>query len=318
MSNRVVYSHLFDLLSRGRTALTLRLFCWFLIGMPIYARSQAPTVSYTSPQAYHTGTAISTLSPTSSNVPALTYGNVTTYAGSGTSGGADNANPLSATFQSIKAITRDARGNMYVAEHDGKRIRKIAPNGTVTTLKQWVSFMPNNIEINSATGDLYISIASHRILKVPNSNAANYPAQDPTYPDWTDATIVWLGSSSSGNGDGIGTSARFDVPLGLDVDASNTYLYIADYNNNRIRRVTIASGQVTTVTTNGSTAVGITYPEAVVLDATGNLYVTSSNTRRVHKITGAVNSASISDFAGSGSAGYLDGQGTTARFNEPR
>jgi len=302
---------------------------------PLFVWSQAPTVSYSSPQNFNTGTAISTLSPTSSNVPAVTYGNVTTYAGSGptTNPGADNPNPLLASFNMPKSVVLDARGNMYVAESVNGIIRKIAANGAVTKIADLDgnSSNPASLAINTSNGDLYFTLEQHAIYRITNTNSANYPSQDPVYTGPTDGTLSgYLFAGSKGSAaltDGTGSAARFNIPLGMCIDASNEYMYVADYNNDRIRRITIAAtggsftnGQVVTITTNGTAGVSIDGPEDLVIDGSVNLFVTSSATRRVHKITGAYNPAVLSDFAGStsSSSGYVDGQGTTARFSEPR
>jgi hypothetical protein len=108
------------------------LFCW----QPTEAIAQAPTVSYSSPKVYQTNIAITNLTPTATNVPALTFRNVTTYTGSGANGSTptNNANPLLATFNDIVSMVMDAKGNMYIAESYNGRIRKVAANGTVTTI----------------------------------------------------------------------------------------------------------------------------------------------------------------------------------------
>lgn len=131
--------------------------------------AQVPTVSYATPQVYLRNAAISNLSPTASNVPALTFRNVSTFAGTGTAAtdlsATNGTTAANSTFFGIKSMVLDRHGNIYVAEHSGKRIRKIPADGSApTTLKQWSSFQPQAIAINSSTGDLYISIATHRIL----------------------------------------------------------------------------------------------------------------------------------------------------------
>jgi DNA-binding beta-propeller fold protein YncE len=278
-------------------------------------QAQSPTVSYASPQVFLRNSAISNLSPTATNVPALTFQNVSTFAGTGTSGVTNASTAATSTFDDIKSVVMDRHGNTYVAEFSEGRIRKIAANGgAVTTLKDWSSFQPQAIAINSSNGDLYISIATHRILKVPNANSTNYATQAPNYSDWSDATIVWLGTSTNNTTDGIGTTARFNTPTGIFVDANNEFLYVADYNNSRIRKVTISTGAVTTVMS-GSTVVAITNPEDLVVDGSGNIFVTSGNTNKVHKIT---SSGTLSDFSGSGTAGFQDGTAAIARFNDPR
>jgi hypothetical protein len=288
------------------------------------ALAQAPNISYTTPQVYATGNAITNLTPSNSGgaIPTLTFRNVTTYAGSGSDGSTptNNANPLLATFNDIVSMVMDAKGNMYIAESYNGRIRKVAANGTVTTLMDisGADYTVKGIEINSSTGDLYFSVVNHAIYRIPNTNSANYPTQDPTYTGPTDGTassylMAGLRGTSGTTDNATGTSARFNAPLGMDVDAANGFMYVVEYSANRIRKISLTSPYaVTTVSTSG---VSISQPEDVVVDATGVLYVTSASANVVYRIgTDGV----VTNFAGSGTAGYLDGQGTAARLNDPR
>ena len=290
----------------------------------VSALAQAPNISYTTPQVYATGNAITNLTPSSSGgaIPALTFRNVTTYAGSGADGSTptNSINPLTATFNDIVSMVMDAKGNMYVAESGNGRIRKIAANGTVTMLMDLneTSYHLKGMAINSSTGDLYFSVVQHAIYRIPNTNSANYPAQDPTYSGPTDANVssylmAGLRGTSGTTDNATGTSARFNAPLGMDVDAANGFMYVAEYNSSRIRKISLTSPYaVTTVSTSG---VSISQLEDVVVDATGVLYVTSATANVVYRIgTDGV----VTNFAGSGTAGYLDGQGTAARLNDPR
>jgi len=294
------------------------LFC----GQTTEAIAQAPTVSYSSPKVYQINTAITNLTPTATNVPALTFRNVTTYAGSGANGSTptNNANPLLATFNDIVSLVMDAKGNMYIAESYNGRIRKVAANGTVTTLMDiaGADYTLKGIAINSSTGDLYFSVVQHAIYRIPNTNSANYPSQDPTYTGPTDGTALsYLMAGLRGTfgtvDNATGTSARFNTPQGMDVDANSQFMYVVESDNNKIRKISLTSPfEVTTITTSG---VAISQPDDVVVDATGVLYVTSASANVVYRIgTDGV----VTNFAGSGTAGYLDGQGTAARLNDPR
>ena len=294
------------------------LFCW----QPTEAIAQAPTVSYSSPKVYQTNTAITNLTPTATNVPALTFRNVTTYAGSGANGSTptNNANPLLATFNDIVSVVMDAKGNMYIAESFNGRIRKVAANGTVTTLMDiaGADYTLKGIAINHSTGDLYFSVSQHAIYRIPNTNSANYPTQDPTYTGPTDGTastylMVGRRGTLGTDDNATGTSARFNTPQGMDVDASSQYMYVVESVNNKIRKISLTSPfEVTTITTSG---VAISQPDDVVVDATGVLYVTSASANVVYRIA---TDGVVTNFSGSGTAGYLDGQGTAARFNDPR
>jgi sugar lactone lactonase YvrE len=288
------------------------------------AMAQAPNISYTTPQVYATGNAITNLTPSNSGgaIPALTFRNVTTYAGSGADGSTptNSTNPLTSTFNDIVSMVMDAKGNMYVAESGNGRIRKIAANGTVTMLMDLDGglYNPKGLAINSSTGDLYFSVGQHAIYRIPNTNNANYPGQDPTYSGPTDANVssylmAGLRGTSGTTDNATGTSARFNTPLGMDVDAVNGFMYVVEYNGSRIRKISLTSPYaVTTVSTSG---VSISQPEDLVVDATGVLFVTSAGANVVYRVgTDGV----VTTFAGSGTAGYLDGQGTAARLSDPR
>lgn len=124
-----------------------------------------------------------------------------------------------------------------------------------------------------------------------------------------------------GNSDGSGAAARFDHPGALALDSSGT-LYVADTNNNSIRRIT-STGAVTTIagsseagSANGSsTAARFFRPSGIAVDNTGNVYVADTFNHTIRKIDlfGAVTT-----LAGTpGTAGSADGAGAAARFSRP-
>lgn len=140
---------------------------------------------------------------------------------------------------------------------------------------------------------------------------------------------TYLFSNLVGNGvaldhtDGTGSNARFFNPTGVAVDSAGT-IYVADGGDHTIRRVT-AAGVVTTVagaSGQAGSADGVgggarfTYPFALAVDATGNLYITDIGDHTVRKMTAA---GVVTTVAGSaGTSGSLDGAGTAARFNSPQ
>src|SRR5437773_1005581 len=101
----------------------------------------------------------------------------------------------------------------------------------------------------------------------------------------------------AGGGDGgAATSASLNVPTGVALDASGN-LYIADYGNQRIRKVDAASGIITTVAGNGSpgfagdggaaTSASLNFPFGVALDASGNLYIADLSNYLIRKVDAA-------------------------------
>ena len=126
----------------------------------------------------------------------------------------------------------------------------------------------------------------------------------------------------SGSADGTGTNARFQYPVRLAVDGAGN-IYVADYFNHTIRKIT-AAGVVTTVAgmpgspgaTDGTgSAARFYYPGDIAIDPAGNLYVPEFPNHTIRKVTPA---GVVTTFAGlAGNPGSLDGVGSAARFQQP-
>ena len=105
-------------------------------------------------------------------------------------------------------------------------------------------------------------------------------------------TTTLAGTGTPGFADGPGTTAQFNIPIGVVVDGAGN-VYIADYNNHRIRRIDHA-GTVTTLAGTGTpgfadgpgTTAQFNDPIGVALDAAGNVYVADDKNHRIRRITG--------------------------------
>jgi sugar lactone lactonase YvrE len=159
-------------------------------------------------------------------------GMVSTIAGDGTQGYKDGPG-ATARFNHPRGIAIDAALNLYVADADNHAIRKITPNGTVSTLAG------NGIAgFNDATG----TAAQFNSPWGVTADAAGNVFVGDTYnnrvrkitQDGTVSTIA--GSGVNGTRDGLGSSAQFYWPMGIAIDAAGA-LYVADYLNNRIRKI---------------------------------------------------------------------------------
>ena len=161
-------------------------------------------------------------------------GTVTTFAGNGTREIRDGTG-TEAGFEVITCITVDPSGNLYVADGGGHGIRKITPAGVVTTLDiDLTSFPEINYLAADRSGNLYFtSNGSHCIFKLTGSTVS----------------ILAGNESEHRYRDGSGNRARFNQPHGLVVGGDGN-IYVADFNNNRIRKITPA-GVVTTVAGSG-------------------------------------------------------------------
>jgi hypothetical protein len=285
------------------------LFSW----VSAYNNQGTVEVSFTN-LASLTSTLTSTVTLTYDYTPRLAYRSVETFAGSGTAGAVD-ATGTAATYNGPWGISSDALGNLYHADYTGKRIRRTTPAGVVTFIDSFSSFPPIATAIDPATGTLYVSVETHRILRYVNKNAENYPTQAPVYgpeTDFPDGTIVYAGASTSGTSNASGTSARFNAPHGLHVRGG--ILYVADKGNNLVRKIdlsALSNAAVTTVTVTGGT---LSAPETVWVAEDGTIYVACTGSDLIQKIAP---DGALSTVAGS-AAGNADGAGTAAKFNDPR
>jgi sugar lactone lactonase YvrE len=240
-----------------------------------------------------------------------------TLAGSGSRGSTDGTG-ANARFIEPTDVAVDATGNVYVADSYNNKIRKITPNGVVTTLAGTgaegstdgtgtsASFAsPSGVAVDSS-GNVYVAdYYNHKIRKISPSGVVSTLA----------------GSGEYGSTDGIGTDASFAYPRGVAVDASEN-VYVADTNNNKIRKIT-RTAVVSTLAGSGregstdGTASNATFflPDGIVVDASGNVYVAGNENHKIRKITPT---GVVSTLAGSGSKGSTDGTGAKASFRYPR
>jgi hypothetical protein len=135
--------------------------------------------------------------------------------------------------------------------------------------------------------------------------------------DW--AVTTFAGAGYGGHNDDTGTAAVFRNPKSITTDGTN--LYVADYNNHKIRKIVISSKVVTTLagSTYGyddgtGTDAKFHYPSGITTDGT-NLYVAESGTHQIRKIV--ISSKVVTKLAGYRYSGDTDDTGEDARFNTP-
>lgn len=160
---------------------------------------------------------------------------VSTLAGSGSQGTTDGTG-TSATFSVPAGIAVDAEGNAFVTDFGSHIIRKITPQGVVTTLFG----RPN--QAGSADGPGNDARFSFPVGIAIDSSGSLYVADSATHvirritPDGMVSTLAGM-AGSSGAQDGPGPAASFNRPYGVAVDASGN-VYVADQFNHRIRKIT--------------------------------------------------------------------------------
>jgi sugar lactone lactonase YvrE len=158
-----------------------------------------------------------------SRVRKVSSGRITTLAGTGRRGFSGDGGPAAkAQIRDPHAVTVDAKGNVYIA--DGPRVRKVSPDGTITTVAGAGGELtfPEGVAVD-AKGNLYISdFGDNQVKKVNRAGKLT-----------TIAGAIREGFSGDG---GPAFSARLNHPAGIALDARGN-LFIADFGNSRVRRI---------------------------------------------------------------------------------
>lgn len=242
-------------------------------------------------------------------------GIISTVAGNGTYGyGGDGSAATSANLKNPVGLTIDGSGNIYIADALNHRIRKVtaltgiistvAGNGTgayggdgsVATSANLNN--PNGIAFDNS-GNIYIADASNfRIRKITVSTGI--------------ISSVAGNGTASYRGDGsAATLANLHNPTDVVVDGSGN-IFIADFYNHRIRKITASMGNISTVAGNGTPAYGgdnsaatlanLYHPTGVAVDGLGNIYIADRSSHRIRKVTAST--GIISTVAGSETSGF--------------
>jgi hypothetical protein len=237
-------------------------------------------------------------------------GVLSTVAGTGEQGYSGDSGPAAtAMLDSPTGVAVDTAGNVYIADTHNNRIRKVT-SGTITTIAGTGAAgfsgdggaatsatldLPTAVAVDAA-GNLYIADTNnHRIRKVSGT---------------TMTTVAGDGEQLYLN-DGVAASQTgLDSPSGIAVDALGN-LYIGDTRNQRVRKVTLSSGLISTVAGNGTksfsgdggmaSSASLATPRGVAAAADGSIYFADSDNNRIRNVNV---SGTISTAAGDGAQGF--------------
>jgi sugar lactone lactonase YvrE len=194
-------------------------------------------------------------------------GIITTIAGSGrpdlppVPANGDGGPAITANIQFVAGAAFDPLGNLYITDSFSDQIRKVAPNGTISTLVGPGQFQLSNPGpiISDASGNLYVITSDSRIWKITPAGIITLVA----------GTGTGTGTIRSQGDGGPAVSATLNAPQAVAIDAQGD-IYIADTSNARLREIN-TSGIINTVA--GPGQLGIDYYNSVAIDPQGNVYV---------------------------------------------
>ncbi len=254
--------------------------------------------------------------------PSTSIPTITTIAGIGTAGDSgDNDLATSAQLNYPIGVAVDSVGSLYIADSSNHRVRKVTAGGITTVAGTGAAGdsgdndlatsaqlnNPQGVAVDSV-GSLYIADSSnHRVRKVTGGGIT---------------TVAGTGAAGDSGDNGLATSAQLNYPIGVAVDSAGS-LYIAEWSNHRVRKVT--AGRITTVAGTGAagdsgdngpaTSAQLNNPQGLAVDSAGSLYITDSSNHRVRKVT----AGRITTVAGTGAAGDSGDKGpaTSAQLDNP-
>ena len=220
-------------------------------------------------------------------------GTITTIAGNGIAGFSGDGVPALGSSLNFPAGLVFDKGNLYVADRNNHRIRKIDSNGFISTVAgtgmpeccndhglavEAHLHFPSDIDVDTE-GNLYISDRSNNRIRKVNS-------------DGIITTIAGLGKPGYGGDFGPADKALLKYPFGISLDNKGNF-YIADRGNNRVRKID-QRGIITTIAGDGTHSFGgdygpanqssLAFPTDVIVDSLGVIYIADRNNNRVRKI----------------------------------
>jgi sugar lactone lactonase YvrE len=254
-------------------------------------------------------------------------GTITTFAGNGIAGfSGDGGAATSAELNQPAGLAVDASGNLYIADSNNAVVRKVTPQGTISTVAgiggtegysgdggqagKATLMAPLGVALDSS-GNLYIADYYGWIREVNASTGVI-------------STLAGNGNNGYTGDGGPATAAQFYNPVAVAVDSSGN-VYVADSGNGAVRM--IANGTITTIAGNGmlsytgdggpASVAQFSAISGIAVDAQGNIYVadTSNDAIRLFPLGG-----NVSTIAGFGTQGYTGdgGAATVAELNNPK
>jgi uncharacterized protein (TIGR03437 family) len=255
-------------------------------------------------------------------------GNIATIAGDGyPSYQGDTGAANTAELHSPQDVAVDSSGNVYIADTGNALIRKINTDGVINLVAGTpglASYAGDNGAATSAgiIEPYSVAVDSNGNIFIAEPNDGRI--REVTVSNGKINTVAGNGTLGFTGDGSTATNAELNRPTGLALDSSGN-VYIADSVNNRVRKV--SGGNISTVAGNGvysysgdggpATSAQFNSPQAVAVDAAGNLYIADTGNNVVRQVTAK---GIVTTIAGTGTAGFGgdNGAATSAQLNAPQ
>ena len=253
--------------------------------------------------------------------PALTAHSATvaTFAGTGQKGNAGDGGPAAkAQLNNVFGLTRGPDGALYVCDTDNHQIRRIDPEGKISTIAgkgtkgyagdggpatQALLNEPYEVRFDSAKNLVFVEHMNHCVRRID-------------FKSGVISTIAGTGKAGYSGDGGPATAATFNQPHSIGLDRDDN-LYICDILNHRVRRVDARTGIISPFagtgakdpTVNGAKFATASFrgPRAIDFDADGNLYLALREGNAVYKLD--VKAGTVAHVAGTGKSGFTGNGG---------
>ncbi len=255
---------------------------------------------------------------------------IITIAGCDSAGFSGDGGPATkAKLFADEGFCLDNFGNLYIADSYNSRIRKInLSTGIITTVAGTDSAGYNGDGIPATDAMLYVpeTVSSDTAGNLYIADALNYRVRKISVATGILTTVAGNGILGSYGDGGLATNAELNTAVGLSLDKYGN-IYISDYENNKIRKVTLSTGIITTFAGNGTsgylgdggTAINATFtgPIQSFADDNGNLFICDQWNHAIRKVDATT--GIITTIAGNGTAGYTGDGGLAihAQLNQP-
>lgn len=250
-----------------------------------------------SPNAFPATVASNIITISFSGSPGL----ITTVAGNGTAGfSGDGGLATSATLREPYGVCVDAAGNIYIADYENNRIRKVAAGtGVITTIAGTgtAGFSGDGGAALNAQLKRPFSVCLDLSGNLLFSDAGNNRVRKINLATGFITTVAGSGIAGFGGDGGQATAAFLRNPSGICIDPAGN-IYIADQDNNRVRKISVSTGIISTIAGNGAagsngdggpaSGASLNLPVSVAVDLAGNLYIAEANLRKVDNNTGTI------------------------------